>query len=53
MVRDLDKCCVPVYLAVAPQVLERELQIPAASAGPAKLDARVLPWPIGAKDAQQ
>jgi len=39
-------------LAMGPQVFERELQIPVASAEPAKLDARVLLWPIGAKDAQ-
>ena len=45
-------CCVPKYLAVAPRVFERELQVPVASAQPAKLDARVLLWPIGAKDAQ-
>jgi hypothetical protein len=45
-------CCVPKYLAVAPKVFERELQIPVASADPAKLDARVLLWPIRAKDAQ-
>ena len=50
--RDFDKCCVPVYLAFAPKVFERELQIPVASAEPAKLDARVLLWPIGARDAQ-
>jgi hypothetical protein len=45
-------CCVPKFLAVAPRVFERELQVPVASAEPAKLDARVLLWPIGAKDAQ-
>jgi len=45
-------CCVPEYLAVAPQVFERELQVPVASAQPAKLEARVLLWPVGAKDAQ-
>jgi hypothetical protein len=52
LARDFDKCCVPAYLAVAPRVFERELQIPVASAASAKLDARVLLWPIGAKDAQ-
>jgi hypothetical protein len=45
-------CCVPKFLAVAPRVFERELQVPVASAQPAKLDARVLLWPIGAKDIQ-
>ena len=49
---DFTGCCVPKYLAVAPEVFERELQIPVASADPGKLDARVLLWPIGAKDAQ-
>jgi len=49
---DFTGCCVPNYLAAAPRVFERELQIPVASAETAKLDARVLLWPIGAKDAQ-
>jgi hypothetical protein len=49
---DFASCCVPKYLAIAPRVFERELQVPVASAQPAKLDARVLLWPIGAKDAQ-
>jgi hypothetical protein len=49
---DFATCCVPEYLAVAPQVFDRELQVPVASADAAKLDARVLLWPIGAKDAQ-
>jgi hypothetical protein len=49
---DFRTCCVPEYLAVAPKVFERELQVPVASAEPARLDARVLLWPIGAKDAQ-
>ncbi|MDP9276512.1 MAG: hypothetical protein M3O99_13080 [Chloroflexota bacterium] len=49
---DFGTCCVPVYLAVAPKVFERELQVPVASADPGNLDARVLLWPIGAKDAQ-
>jgi hypothetical protein len=52
LVRDFDKCCVPAYLAVAPKVFQRELQIPVASADARQLDARVLLWPIGAKDAQ-
>jgi hypothetical protein len=45
-------CCVPEYLSVAPEVFDREVQVPVASTGPAKLDARVLLWPIGAKDGQ-
>ena len=50
--QDFSACCVPKYLAVAPKVFERELQVPVASAKQAKLDARVLLWPVGAKDAQ-
>lgn len=49
---DFGVCCVPKYLAVAPKVFEREFQVPVASAEPAQLDARVLLWPIGAKDAR-
>jgi hypothetical protein len=49
---DFGVCCVPKYLAVAPEVFDHELQVPVASADPARLDARVLLWPIGAKDAQ-
>jgi hypothetical protein len=50
--KDFASCCVPKYLAVAPKVFDRELQVPVASADRARLDARVLLWPIGAKDAQ-
>lgn len=49
---DFGACCVPEYLAAAPKVFEREFQVPVASAAAGKLDARVLLWPIGAKDAQ-
>jgi hypothetical protein len=49
---DFASCCVPEYLSVAPEVFDREVQVPVASAPPAKLDARVLLWPIGAKDGQ-
>jgi hypothetical protein len=49
---DFEKCCVPAYVATAPEVFERELQVPVASVDAAKLDTRVLLWPIGAKDAQ-
>lgn len=45
-------CCVPAYLAVAPQFFEREIQIPVASADAAGLDTRVLLWPVGARDGQ-
>src|SRR5438046_9936939 len=50
--RKFDRCCVPEYLAVAPKTFERERHIPVASAGPASLDARVLLWRSGTKDAQ-
>lgn len=50
--QDFATCCVPAYLAVAPKVFDRELQVPVASADQANLDARVLLWPVGAKDAQ-
>jgi hypothetical protein len=49
---DFEKCCVPAYVGVAPETFERELQVPVASVGTARLDTRVLLWPIGAKDAQ-
>jgi hypothetical protein len=44
------RCCLPVYLALAPVVFEREVQLPIAGAEVARLDTRVLLWPIGAKD---
>jgi hypothetical protein len=47
-----EQCCVPVYLALAPERFEREIQIPIASADVAKLDTRALLWPIGAQDGQ-
>jgi hypothetical protein len=50
--QEFDRCCVPEYLAVAPRVFDREIQVPVASADAGRLDARVLLWPIGAKDAQ-
>jgi hypothetical protein len=49
---DFAKCCVPAYIAVAPESFERELQVPIASADAAGLDTRVLLWPVGAKDGQ-
>lgn len=45
-------CCLPAYLALAPAEFDRELQLPIASADAARLDTRVLLWPIGAEDAQ-
>ena len=49
---EFGKCCVPAYIAVAPEVFEREIQVPVASADAAGLDTRVLLWPVGAKDGQ-
>jgi hypothetical protein len=46
------RCCVPAYLALAPQRFDREIQLPIASADEARLDTRVLLWPIGAADGQ-
>jgi hypothetical protein len=45
-------CCAPLYMALAPETFEREIQLPIASAVPARLDTRVLLWPVGAKDGQ-
>jgi hypothetical protein len=47
---EFDECCVPAYLALAPERFDVEIQVPVASAEAAKLDTRVLLWPIGAKD---
>jgi mannose-6-phosphate isomerase-like protein (cupin superfamily) len=49
---DFAACCVPAYVAAAPESFGRELQVPIASADAAGLDARVLLWPVGAKDGQ-
>jgi mannose-6-phosphate isomerase-like protein (cupin superfamily) len=49
---DFANCCVPAYVAVAPKVFERELQVSVASADAAGLETRVLLWPVGAKDGQ-
>jgi hypothetical protein len=46
------QCCVPAYLALAPEQFEREIQLPIACAAVARLDTRVLLWPVGAKDGQ-
>lgn len=47
---EFNRCCLPVYLGHAPVVFEREVQLPIAGAEIARLDTRVLLWPIGAKD---
>jgi hypothetical protein len=49
---DFARCCVPAYLALAPEQFDREIQLPIASADVAKLDTRVLLWPVGAADGQ-
>ena len=49
---DFERCCMPAYLALAPKEFAREIQLPIASADVAKLDTRVLLWPIGAADRQ-
>lgn len=46
------RCCVPAYLALAPQRFDREIQLPIACSDVARLDTRVLLWPVGAKDGQ-
>ena len=46
------QCCVPAYLALAPERFAREIQLPIACAHAARIDTRVLLWPIGAKDGQ-
>jgi hypothetical protein len=47
-----ERCCLPAYLALAPKRFDREIQLPIACATPARLDTRVLLWPVGAKDGQ-
>jgi hypothetical protein len=47
-----ERCCLPAYLALAPVRFEREIQLPIACADEARLDTRVLLWPVGAKDGQ-
>jgi hypothetical protein len=49
---DFASCCQRAYLAFAPQVFEREIQLPIACATDAHLDTRVLLWPVGAADGQ-
>lgn len=49
---DFQRCCAPVYLGVAPKEFDREIQVPIASSPAARLDTRVLLWPVGAKDGE-
>jgi hypothetical protein len=44
-----DRCCLPKYLALAPERGQREIQIPIATHG--AIETRVLVWPIGAGDS--
>jgi hypothetical protein len=46
------RCCLPAYLALAPERFAREIQLPVACSDVARLDTRVLLWPVGAKDGQ-
>ena len=46
--QSFDRCCLPHYLALAPERGGREIQIPIATAG--DITTRVLVWPIGSKD---
>jgi hypothetical protein len=46
------ECCLPAYLSLAPPEFEREIQLPVACSDTARLDTRVLLWPVGAKDGQ-
>ena len=43
-----DRCCLPHYVALAPERGGREIQIPIAAEG--DIATRVLVWPIGSKD---
>jgi len=43
-----ESCCVPVYLALAPEAAEREVQVPIASER--DVETRVLVWPVSSRD---
>jgi len=45
---EFDRCCVPRYLALAPERHPREVQIPIARE--ADVETRVVVWPVGARD---
>lgn len=44
-----DRCCVPRYLALAPERASTEVQIPIVQEG--DIATRVIVWPIGAHDS--
>ena len=44
-----DRCCVPRYLALAPDHGREEVQIPIATAG--DIATRVIVWPVGSRDS--
>jgi hypothetical protein len=43
-----EACCVPRYLALAPEQAEREVQVPIAVIR--DIETRVLLWPVGSRD---
>ena len=43
-----ESCCVPRYLALAPEQAEREVQVPIAVVR--DIETRVLLWPVGSRD---
>jgi hypothetical protein len=43
-----ESCCVPRYLALAPEYAEREVQVPIAKVG--TVETRVIVWPVGSRD---
>ena len=43
-----ESCCVPRYLALAPEHADREVQIPIAKVG--TVETRVIVWPVGSRD---
>ena len=45
-----DACCLPRYLALAPERSPREVQIPIGCAG--EIQTRVIVWPVGSRDGQ-
>ena len=45
-----DACCVPRYLALAPERFAREIQIPIAETS--DIATRVIVWPVGSHDGK-
>ena len=43
-----ESCCVPRYLALAPEHAERDVQVPIAKVG--SVETRVILWPVGSRD---